>query len=228
MSAWFVTGTDTCCGKTAVSVALVKALNSVGNSCGYKPIAAGCEYVQGKWANEDALALQQVSHPRPEYEQVNPFALKEAIAPHIAAKNEGVELPMSTVRAGFDVLQATYANVVVEGAGGWYVPLSLEEDLWFSDVPKQLGLPVIMVVGVKLGCINHATLTAKAILASGNRLVGWVANVVDPAMDAENENLKPLQHVLSDQLQVPQIAQFNYEASGQLPPENIRLDALMH
>lgn len=227
MPAWFVTGTDTGCGKTAVSVALLEALSKHGSACGYKPVAAGCDKSHAGWVNEDAIALMQASQPLPSYQQVNPYALPDAIAPHIAADNIGVTLGAEKIEQGFAALQQQYQHVLVEGAGGWHVPLNLANQLWFSDIPARLNIPVILVVGLKLGCINHATLTARAILESGNRLLGWVANQVDADMEAAAANLETLQTVLSQQLQLPQIAQFGFEASGKLPAEKIRLQPLL-
>lgn len=227
MAEWFVTGTDTGCGKTAVSVALLKALQARGTVCGYKPVAAGCEEAGKAWINEDGFALMHASKPTPTYLEVNPYPLPDAIAPHIAAKRAAVPIEPSVLADGFESLNGKYDYVVVEGAGGWHVPLSLEDDWWFSDLPKQLGLPVILVVGVKLGCINHATLTANAILQSGCRLVGWVANVVEPDMPVQAENVATLQSVLGDKLGVPQIAQFDYVSGGVLPAGKINLDALL-
>ena len=227
MGAWFVTGTDTGCGKTAVSVALVKALSAHGSACGYKPVAAGCELMDGQWRNEDGLALQAVSQPQPLYEQVNPYALAPAIAPHIAAEQEGMGLSLDEIQRGFDGLKESYQNVVVEGAGGWRVPLCLRRDLWFSDIPAALQIPVIVVVGVKLGCINHATLTVDNILASGQRVVGWVANTVEADMPVEQDNIQTLQSLLTQQRGIPQIAQFAYQSPADLPPEAFDLAPLL-
>lgn len=226
MSAWFITGTDTGCGKTAVTEALLNALKPHGSVCGYKPIAAGCEKTAEGWRNEDALILQAASSGSPEYSAVNPYALAPAIAPHIAAQQAGTAISTEKVQQGFAALQAQYDFVLTEGAGGWRVPLSVEENSWMSDLPAQLGTPVILVVGIKLGCINHALLTAESIIASGNRLAGWVANSVTPAMEAETENLKTLQLALSEQLKIPLIAQFGYQQQSPLQPQSINLSPL--
>ena len=226
MSAWFVTGTDTGCGKTAVSEALVKALNKLAPSCGYKPVAAGCDQIDGEWKNEDGMALQAASFGSPDYKRINPYALPPAIAPHIAAAQAGVELQPEVIKQGFQALTQTYEHVIVEGAGGWRVPLSLDDDLWFSDIPTLLDVPVILVVGVKLGCINHATLTADAILASGQRIVGWVANTVEDEMPVEADNVTTLKQLLSEQRKLPLLAQFSYQKPATLAPEAFNLAAL--
>lgn len=227
MSAWFVTGTDTGCGKTAVSVALIQALKAHGSAVGYKPVAAGCELIDGAWRNEDALALQAVSDLEPAYERINPYALPAAIAPHVAAEQENVELSLDVIAAGFNGLQADYDHVVVEGAGGWRVPLHLETGQCFSDIPKKLALPVVLVIGVKLGCINHATLTAEQLLAAGVPVAGWVANTVEADMPAEQDNLETLKHILTERMKLPLIAQFPYQPNAELQPNSINLQPLL-
>jgi dethiobiotin synthetase len=227
MSAWFVTGTDTGCGKTAVSVALVQALKASGTAVGYKPVAAGCEMIDGWWQNEDALALQAVSDLAPAYERINPYALPAAIAPHVAAEQQGLVLSLDEIRAGFESLQADYDHVVVEGAGGWRVPLHLQSGRCFSEIPSVLRVPVILVVGVKLGCINHATLTAEQLVAAGVPVAGWVANTVEPDMPAEKDNLETLKLILCERMKMPLIAQFGYRPNGQLPAGSINLAPLL-
>lgn len=189
--AFFVTGTDTGVGKTCIAAGLLQAANSRGlTTAALKPVAAGCERTPEGLRNEDALLLQSVVNPPLDYEQINPVALEPAIAPHIAALK--ARRPLSTDRlAGYcrGVLgQADFT--VVEGAGGWRVPLNPAETL--ADLARQLNLPVILVVGVRLGCLNHALLTAEAIARDGLPLAGWVANVLDPDMPRLRENVDAL------------------------------------
>lgn len=197
----FVTGTDTGIGKTWASVALLTALNARGaRAVGMKPVASGCEPdAHGRLVNDDALALQAASRPRPDYATCNPFALREAIAPHLAAQRSGVAIDIALIRAAYDALAADATHVVVEGAGGWHVPLS--DTLMQSALPRALALPapalpVVLVVGVRLGCINHASLTARAILAEGFALAGWIANRIDPDMPCADENIATLRAML--------------------------------
>ncbi|WP_404376792.1 dethiobiotin synthase [Vreelandella aquamarina] len=179
---YFVTGTDTDAGKTlATSALLCAARQRQLTTLGLKPIASGSEATPSGLRNHDALALQAQSFPPVEYSTVNPWAFAPAIAPHLAALEAGAVLNVARVtQALSDTLIDTPRDLtLIEGAGGWLVPLNEEED--FSDLPRTLGLPVILVVGLKLGCLNHARLTAEAIAADGLTLAGWVGSVVDPA-----------------------------------------------
>lgn len=229
MSAFFITGTDTGCGKTAVTSALLDALTANHSAVGYKPVAAGCEHSEQGWQNDDALLLQAHSQPSPAYSSVNPYAFPAAIAPHIAAQQVGVEIDSSIIQQGFQQLQGAYQHVLVEGAGGWRVPLN--QNLAISDLPTLLDIPVILVVGLKLGCINHATLSAESILNRGTRLAGWVANQIEPDMPAFEENLATLNKVLTEQLSVPLIAEFDYQSTGQpaqqFKAKRLNLEALL-
>lgn len=190
---YFVTGTDTEVGKTAVSCALLQAAARAGlSTAAVKPVAAGCDE-QGR--NEDALQLMASMSADLEYEQVNPVALQPAIAPHIAAAQAGRTLQASRL-AGLcrGVMSSGADLVLIEGAGGWRVPLSPRETL--ADLPRELGVGVILVVGMRLGCINHALLTAEAVRHDGLPLAGWVANQPGPAMSCHSENLDTLQRLL--------------------------------
>lgn len=227
MSAWFITGTDTGCGKTAVTEALLRALQTRGSACGYKPVAAGCELTPNGWQNDDALQLQAASSGNPSYQTINPYALPAAIAPHIAAEQSQCSIDPAVIHFGYQSLAEQYDYVCVEGAGGWRVPLDLDRSLWFSDIPPLLNIPVILVVGLRLGCINHATLTAESILASGNRIAGWVANTVVADMPVEAENLNTLKQTLSGDLKLPLIAQFPYQQQMPLAPRPINLPLLL-
>lgn len=187
----FVTGTDTDCGKTEVALALLGALRQSGLAVlGMKPIASGCEPTPAGLRNRDARRLQAQGSRQVPYELVNPYAFEPAIAPHIAADQAGVGIDPAVIETAAKRLAARSDYLIVEGVGGWRVPLG--PALAVSDLPLVLGLPVILVVGVRLGCINHGLLTVESIRASGARLAGWVANRVEPEMSAYEENLATL------------------------------------
>jgi len=190
---FFIAGTDTDAGKTLVSAGLLTAANRQGlRTIGLKPVAAGCERTDAGLRNADALLLQQTASVRLSYEQVNPIALEAAIAPHIAAEQEGRSLSADRLAAYCRGAMMQPADLVlVEGAGGWRVPLSPRESL--ARLPQLLGLDVILVVGMRLGCINHAILTAEAIARDGLRLAGWVANRIDPDLPFADENRTTLE-----------------------------------
>ena len=190
---WFVTGTDTGVGKTAIGCALLSAAAASGlRTAAIKPVAAGCD---DAGRNEDALQLMACMTETLDYEQVNPVALRAAIAPHIAAGQEGRRLQVSRL-AGLcrGVMLQGADFVLVEGAGGWRVPLGPRETL--ADLARALQLDVIMVVGMRLGCINHALLTAEAIYRDGLTLAGWVANQPAEPMACHRENLDTLRSLL--------------------------------
>ncbi len=190
----FITGTDTGVGKTLVTAAMLHVARGLGLAAvGMKPVAAGCEEVSGAWRNEDVDALIAAGIPAP-VELVNPYRFRPAIAPHIAAEWKGERIEIARIRAAFDALFEHAERVLVEGAGGFRVPLDDRHDL--ADLAVALDLPVVLVVGMRLGCINHALLTAEAIAARGLRLAAWVANRIDPDMAAYAENLKTLQQRL--------------------------------
>ncbi|WP_339489507.1 dethiobiotin synthase [Pseudomonas sp. EL_65y_Pfl2_R95] len=191
-NAFFVTGTDTEIGKTTIAAALLYAAREAGMStAAAKPVASGCEKTAKGLRNEDALALLEQCSLALSYEDVNPMAFAPAIAPHLAAREAGVVLSVDSLRGAVQhVLDKGADFTVVEGAGGWRVPLSGQASM--SDLVVSLKLRVIMVVGVRLGCINHAILTAEAIAADGLELAGWVANVVDPKTSRLDENLATL------------------------------------
>ena len=178
MASYFITGTDTGVGKTFASVALLHALRAHGASAvGMKPVASGCEATADGLRNDDALALQAASNPRPAYGLVNPYALPEPTAPQIAAERAGVQVRLGPMLEAYRALQGLSEQVVVEGVGGWLAPMA--DDLEQSDLVKALDLPVILVVGLKLGCLSHARLTARAIQADGCRLHGWIGSGVE-------------------------------------------------
>ncbi|MFP5357291.1 MAG: dethiobiotin synthase [Gammaproteobacteria bacterium] len=191
----FVTGTDTGIGKTHAACALLARARREGRKvCGYKPVASGCETTPQGLRNADALALQAAAGTREPYARINPYAFAPAIAPHLAAREAGEPVRVSRLMEAHAELAARHELVVVEGAGGWLVPLN--EDLSFGGWAAQQGWPVLLVVGLRLGCLNHALLSAEAI---GRRawLAGWIANVLPPEMDRLDENIEALREHLS-------------------------------
>jgi dethiobiotin synthetase len=193
--ACFVTGTDTEIGKTLVSSAILHKLVRQGvRACGMKPIAAGAEERDGELHNDDAAMLRAAGNVHLPQSITTPYMLREPCAPHIAAALEGVTIgPVPIMTAYAEILGASDATVV-EGVGGFCVPFS--EDFDSADLAVQFGLPVVLVVGMRLGCINHALLTAEAIVARGLVLAGWVANQVDPDMRFADENVAELERRL--------------------------------
>jgi len=208
-AAYFVTGTDTEIGKTTIAAGLLHAARLAGQStAAAKPVASGCQLTAEGLRNDDALALLAQCTLPLRYDEVNPLAFAPAIAPHLAARDLGVPLEVSalqgTVRA---ILDKGAEFTLVEGAGGWRVPLGGMATL--ADLAVALNLPVILVVGVRLGCINHAVLSAEAIIADGLPLAGWVANVVDPNMARLEDNLA----TLAERLPAPCIGQVPFLSS---------------
>ncbi|MFD2229253.1 dethiobiotin synthase [Alkalimarinus sediminis] len=194
---YFVTGTDTDVGKTVVSAALLEAAKTKGlQTIAIKPVAAGCESTVDGLRNSDALLLQKHMTVDLAYEQVNPVALEAPAAPHIVAATQGKSLSLSRL-VGYcrGALMTKHDFSLIEGAGGWRVPLNGRETL--ADLPRELNNAVILVVSIKLGCINHALLTAEAIQRDGLELAGWIANSVQPeAIDFEEENISTLASLL--------------------------------
>ena len=212
---WFVTGTDTEVGKTAISCALLAAAAAAGlRTAAVKPVAAGCDD-QGH--NDDALQLLDCMTEPLDYAQVNPVALEAAIAPHIAAEREGKRLQAGRL-AGIcrGVMMGKADFVLIEGAGGWRVPISPRETL--ADLAVQLQVGVILVVGMRLGCINHALLTAEAIRRDGLELAGWVANQPGERMVCHEENLDTLRRLLPAPLlgEVPYLEPFDPLEAGKI------------
>ncbi|MES9965733.1 MAG: dethiobiotin synthase [Sedimenticola sp.] len=188
---YFITGTDTECGKTEITLGLMQLLQSRGlRVLGMKPVASGAEQAPAGLRNEDAVRIRRQATSSISYELVNPFAFEPPIAPHLAAEQAGVEIDFGTIQNYYQKLSNQADRVIVEGVGGWRVPLGPQQML--SDLAVELGLPVILVVGLKLGCINHALLTAESIQAAGLQLAGWVANVADPEMLEPQGNLDAL------------------------------------
>jgi dethiobiotin synthetase len=193
----FVTGTDTGVGKTLAACALVHALRARGlRVAPMKPVAAGAVPHGRGWANEDTLALAEAAGPgAPALEDMTPVLLREPVAPHIAAAREGRTIRLEPLLEAHQRLAAQWDFTVIEGVGGFHVPLGPGLDA--RDLAAALGLPVVLVVGLRLGCLNHALLTAGAVRAAGLRLAGWVANAIDPGMAAPEENVAALAGRLS-------------------------------
>jgi dethiobiotin synthetase len=191
----FVTGTDTGVGKTRVACALLQRLREESYEvCGYKPVASGCIRTPEGLRNADALALQEAAGTREPYERINPYAFEPAIAPHLAAAQAGVRIRVARLRETHTDLADRYSLIIAEGAGGWRVPL--DESWTLAEWVAEQNWPVILVVGMRLGCINHALLTAEAV-ARCTKLAGWVANVLPPEMDALDDNIGSLKSRLS-------------------------------
>ena len=191
----YVTGTDTGIGKTLASCALLHALRGHGlRAIGMKPVASGCERVDGQWCNADALALLDASEPRPAYTDLNPYALPLPLAPELAAREASVEVSLQGLLDAHARLAMQADALVVEGVGGWAAPLSAS--VMQADLVNALRMPVLLVVGMRLGCLNHALLTARAIAADGAHLAGWIASHVDPDMQRVDDNLQMLRERL--------------------------------
>lgn len=222
---FFIAGTDTDAGKTLVSSGILEWGNRQGlRTIGLKPVAAGCDETAEGLRNSDALLLQRAASVELSYDQVNPVALLPPIAPHIAAAQAGRTLSADRLAALCRGSMMKPADLLlVEGAGGWRVPLSNREML--SRLPQLLELPVILVVGMKLGCLNHALLTAEAIARDGLRLAGWVANRIDPDMSCYDENLETLKGLFRAPLlgEVPHLP----EPSAQAAAEYLDLSPLL-
>lgn len=183
----FLAGTDTGVGKTWVATRLLEALVATGRrAAGMKPVAAGAELTSHGWRNDDALDLAAAGNVRFPYEVSNPCCFPDATAPHIAAHRAGSSVDIAVIRSAFEQIKRETDVIIVEGAGGWLAPVGAplcrgEAGPTMADVARALGLPVILVVGLRLGCLNHALLTADTIQRSGLSFAGWIANPVDPA-----------------------------------------------
>lgn len=195
-AAYFITGTDTDAGKTTLAAGFLYAAKQQQlSTLAMKPVASGCEMTKQGLRNSDALALMAQSSIKLAYQVVNPYAFAPPIAPHLAAKEVGLELNVSDLYSAAQVILQEQADLtLIEGAGGWRVPLS--NQAFLSDLAIALKLPVILVVGVKLGCINHAVLTAETIINDGLKLAGWVANGVDANCSCLEENLASLKQLM--------------------------------
>ena len=217
---FFITGTDTGVGKTCVSLGLMRALQAQGHAVvGMKPVASGCHAGANGLENDDALRLQRCSSFAVTYSQVNPYAFEPAIAPHLAARTNGTSIQIPVISKRFRELAAGADFVVVEGVGGWLVPIDAERTM--QDVAIDLGLPVVLVVAIRLGCLNHALLTAAAIHQSGLRLAGWVANRVDPQCQHADE----LVTSLGERLAAALLADIGFKPdNGEIEKQASRMD----
>lgn len=188
---FFITGTDTSVGKTLVATALIHLITRQNKTViGMKPVASGCNMREGEWRNDDALALMAASNVEAPYELVNPYAFEPAIAPHLAASLAGENILFSVIENHYHQLKLMADKIIVEGAGGWLTPVNAKESM--ADIALALGLPVILVVGLRLGCLNHALLTVQSIQEKGANLAGWVANCIDPQLAEVSANVETL------------------------------------
>jgi dethiobiotin synthetase len=191
----FVTGTDTGVGKTVVACALVRGLRSRGARVAVmKPVASGAVRTPEGLRNPDAVALMAAAQTTAAYGVVNPYCFEPAISPHIAAKEAGIDVDTLTIRHHYETLTQDADWVVVEGAGGWFAPINERQTM--ADLAWALSVPAVMVVGVRLGCLNHAQLTRLAIEARGVSFAGWIANGIDAEMSRSSENLASLERLL--------------------------------
>jgi len=220
----FVTGTDTGVGKTRVGCGLIHALKCSGlRVAGMKPVASGCEQIAGGLASDDARQLAAASALDVPMDLLNPYRFLPAIAPHVAAAESRVQIDLQRIKAAYLRLAALADVVVVEGVGGLRVPLGESEEV--SDLIAMLGLPVILVVGIRLGCLNHALLTVEALDRRSIAAAGWVASHVDPAMAAQEENVQALHSRLTCPLlgRVPHLSRADPEAvAGYLDLARVR------
>lgn len=200
MKKFFITGTDTDVGKTHVGQILMVGFRQLGlKTLGYKPISAGCERQNGALVNDDALQYQTNASVKLPLSEVNPIAFEPPIAPHIAAQQAGVSLSLASLQRGLNTLESYQPDcILTEGAGGWRLPMG--DGTFLSDFPVSNNMSVILVVGLRLGCLNHAILTAEAIQADGARLAGWIGNHVDPDMLNQIDNINTLRSLLGEPL----------------------------
>lgn len=222
----FITGTDTAVGKTLAATALMHALRKCGKQvAGFKPVSAGCKTTSEGLRNDDAVQLQQAASAMLPYELVNPYAFEPPIAPHIAAQEQGIEISLDRIVDCHERLANQADVVIIEGAGGWLVPLNHTQTM--ADVARSIASKVIMVVDMKLGCLNHALLTAGSIADSGMTLDGWIANSTKPRMSMYEQNLD----TLVTRLNAPLLAQIDFAeainpamAMGTLDLDTLYLD----
>ena len=222
---WFITGTDTGVGKTRIARMLLEALARIGEpAVGMKPVASGCRETVAGLRSEDAEELLAASGVPAEYPYVNPYAFAPACAPHLAARESGVEIQQDKILECFRRLGQKAPWVVVEGVGGWMVPLG--DCLTMADVARALHLPAILVVGMRLGCLNHALLTAAAIRREGVPLAGWIANQIESDMTRVDENIS----TLADHIDAPMLAAFPFQQHRDVesPGAVIPVEKLIH
>lgn len=224
MKGFFITGTDTEVGKTVVATALVRGFVAQGLRVAVmKPVASGSERTPQGLRNSDALALMAASNVAAPYDRVNPYCFEPAVSPHIAAEEAHIVIDLAHIQQNFGALATTPTDyVIVEGAGGWLAPIGPRETM--KDLASALGLPVILVVGVRLGCINHALLSKLAIESHGARFAGWIANTLASEMPRLKENLDTLTRLLGE----PPLATVPVLAPGALPLELSAAAAALH
>jgi dethiobiotin synthetase len=214
---YFITGTDTEIGKTEISLGLMRLLQRYGHKVlGMKPIASGAERTEQGLRNDDAVRLQRQASDPVVYERVNPYTYESAIAPHLAAEEIGGVIGFKKIKQEYRQLKQQCDLVIVEGVGGWRVPLG--PDGGVAELARTLGLPVILVVGLRLGCINHALLTVESVLQSGCTLAGWVANSLQPDMPVQEGNIITLQREIA----APLLGVVGYK--GELTPDAVADD----
>lgn len=222
----FITGTDTGVGKTLFTAALTLAMQRASQSVvALKPIAAGCQVIGGECFNDDAIILQQTMTQSLPYQTINPIALNSPVAPHIAAKEAGVALSVQVIKRRLPLDQFTQSYVLVEGAGGWLVPLNDSETM--ADYVVSEKMAVILVVGLKLGCINHALMTQRCMMTDKVNLIGWVANHIDTEMLRQQQNIE----TLKAQLNCPLLAEIPFGRCNNLVPsaaDCINIDKLVN
>jgi dethiobiotin synthetase len=213
-TAFFVTGTDTEVGKTVVSAALTRALVARGLRVAVmKPIASGSDPTPDGLRNSDALTLIAASNVPVPYDVVNPYCFQPPISPHIAASEAGVAIDLALLRSRLDSLASASDCVIVEGAGGWLAPISDIQSM--ADLAAALSTPVLLVVGLRLGCLNHALLTRESLATRGIPFAGWIANAIDPNFARGSENLA----TLTDRLGAAPLASVPFLERGRAPPD---------
>lgn len=194
LNGYFITGTDTNIGKTYSTIKLISHWQALGHKvAAMKPVASGCTLLDGRWLNEDVVALMYATGQN-DHKVVNPYCFLPAIAPNIAAQQAGQTIDFEVIFQAYCALAQEYDQILVEGAGGWFTPLT--ESLCIADLAQRLQLPVVLVVGMRLGCLNHALLTLAAIRSSGLEFAGWVANQCMPEMASYSDNLAYLQKMM--------------------------------
>jgi dethiobiotin synthetase len=220
----FVTGTDTGVGKTRVAATLCRGLAARGvRVAAMKPVASGCSLTPEGLRNEDALTLLAAMNVGARYSDVNPYAFAPAIAPHIAAREAGVDIDFAVLDPAYERLRMRSDALIVEGAGGWLAPL--DSSRGFADLAVHWHMDVVLVVGMRLGCLNHALLTAESIERRGLRLRGWVANSIDPKFERLTENISSLE----SRIAAPCLGIFSFEpqADDETLAQALAVDALM-
>ena len=192
----FITGTDTGIGKTVISCGLLRELNKPGlRTAAMKPVASGADIIEGQWVNDDALKLQQAASEDIAYDLINPYCFEPAIAPHLAAQQANIHIDFEKIKQCYTTIARKSDVVIVEGVGGWLVPLNTHETV--ADLAKYLELPVILVVGIRLGCLSHALLTVESIQQKQVNMVGWVANIIEPDVAFVNDNIESLKQKIN-------------------------------